>query len=203
MIHDTSNVGSPADLEVEQPGLTTWTPGGLRIDASTIIRLNAPSTKIIEACRASNELTLETWVTPASTNTGGVQTRVAGVSIDPNNRNFSLFQVNADYQVALRTGATTLDGDPPVVAVGAVTTTPQHIVYTRDALGDARIYINGVQVVQTTVGDTFANWDLTYEMLLVNEGTLDRPWLGTVHLVAIYSRALTLEEVTRNYAESY
>jgi 4-hydroxy-3-methylbut-2-enyl diphosphate reductase IspH len=34
---------------------------------------------------------------------------------------------------------------------------------------------------------------------LANEENADRRWLGSVHLVAIYARALTPEEVARNF----
>jgi hypothetical protein len=202
-VHDTSNVGAPSDLECDSPGLTTWTPTGLRIDASTILRTNAPASKIISACMASNEITLEAWITPASTNTNNTQYRVFGISLDTDNRNISLFQSNADYQLALRTGATTLDGDPPLVVTGAVTTLPQHVVFTRDALGAAKVYVDGAEVATGTIGDTMANWDPSYELFIANEGTLNRGWLGTLHLASIYCRALTAAEVQRNYAEGY
>jgi hypothetical protein len=202
-IGDTSNIGNPCDLRVVSPGLTTWTPTGLRIDASTILRNDAPATKIIDACKLSNEITLEAWITPATVDTGGVQERVIGISLDTNLRNFSLFQVNGDYQFALRTGTTSLDGDPPVVAPASVSTLPQHIVFTRNALGEAKLYINAVEVATATISDTFATWDPTYEFFMANEGTLDRPWMGVYHLVAVYSRALTASEVTRNYANNY
>lgn len=203
VVHDTSNLGEPTDLTVAQPGLTTWRPTGLRIDGATIIRSNAPATKVIDACRASNEITVEAWITPATADTGGVQQRVIGVSLNTDLRDFSLFQLGGDYQFALRTGTTNLDGDPPLVATGQVATQPQHVVFVRDTLGSARLYIDTVERAQATIGDTFANWDLTYEFFMANEGTLNRPWLGEFHLVAVYCRALTLGEIQRHYQERY
>ncbi len=202
-IHDTSAIGTAADLVVTKPGLSTWTPTGLRIDASNLIRTNAPATKIITACMASNEITVEAWVTPKSIDNGNVAARIAGVSIDTGTRNFSLIQQNASYEFRLRTGATDVNGTPATVATNAATILPQHVVYTRDTLGAAKLYIDSVEKATLAVPDTFANWDASYELSMVNEITQDRPWLGTLHLVAVYCKALTPEEIARNFAEGY
>jgi len=203
LVGDTSNVGLACDLDIASPGLVTWRPTGLRIDATTIARNGGPATKIYDACTASNEITVEAWVTPASLTTGGVAARIAGMSLDPATRNFSIIQTDADYSFRLRTGATDLNGIPATTAPAAVTILPQHLVYTRDALGQARLYVDNVEKAQAIVGDTFINWAPTYEMVIANEATLNRPWLGELHLVAVYCRALTLAEVGQNFAESY
>jgi hypothetical protein len=46
----------------------------------------------------------------------------------------------------------------------------------------------------------FINWNAKLHLLVGNEGTLDRPWLGEIYLVAIYNRALNDEEVYTNFA---
>jgi hypothetical protein len=73
------------------------------------------------------------------------------------------------------------------------------VVYTRDASGVARIYLDGLEVTSGVVGGDLSNWDSTYQLLLTNELTGDRPWLGELHLVAIYDRALDILEVERNF----
>lgn len=73
------------------------------------------------------------------------------------------------------------------------------MVYTRDSSGQARLYIDGAEVASTTVGGDLTKWDLTAPLALANEPTGDRPWLGTLHLTAIYQRALTPSEVEQNY----
>ncbi len=75
-----------------------------------------------------------------------------------------------------------------------------HIVFTRDAAGTAIIFVDGKQVVSKKVGGTFGNWDAKYRLVLANEVTNDRPWLGDMHLVAIYDRALSAKEVQQNFA---
>lgn len=48
-------------------------------------------------------------------------------------------------------------------------------------------------------GGTLANWDGSFPLMLANELTGDRPWLGEYCLVAIYDNALTPAEVTQNH----
>lgn len=55
-------------------------------------------------------------------------------------------------------------------------------------------------VLPITVARDFRNWDPTYRLFLGNEGTLDRPWQGTMHLVALYDHALTPDEVRMNFS---
>ena len=74
------------------------------------------------------------------------------------------------------------------------------MVYTRDSSGTAIIYIDGIEVINDTVGGVFDNWDDTYFLALANELTGNRPWLGELYLVAIFDCALSLEEVEQNFA---
>lgn len=45
----------------------------------------------------------------------------------------------------------------------------------------------------------FSNWDSNFTFQLGNESTLDRPWLGKIYLVAIYSNDLHPENVLTNF----
>jgi glycopeptide antibiotics resistance protein len=46
----------------------------------------------------------------------------------------------------------------------------------------------------------FGVWNARFSFLLGNEATLDRPWLGRVHFVAVYNRALSAEEIHGRYS---
>lgn len=48
-----------------------------------------------------------------------------------------------------------------------------------------------------------SNWDQTHRLFLGNEGSLDRPWRGTMYLVAVYDHALSPEEVMANFSAGY
>jgi hypothetical protein len=45
----------------------------------------------------------------------------------------------------------------------------------------------------------FRTWDSSLPFQIANEATLDRPWLGRIHLVALYNRALSREEIANNF----
>ena len=197
-VHDVSGVGVPLDLEMSDGSAVTWVPGGgLAIDSATLIASVGPATKVISACQGSNEITIDAWVRPANTTQDG-PARIVTLSRDLYNRNFTLGQglwgtlPSALYDVRLRTTATDNSGEPSLSTPdGSLTTELTHVVYTRDASGQARIYIDGVERASRTVGGDFSNWDGGLRLALANELTGGRPWLGEFHLVAIYSRALS------------
>jgi len=85
---------------------------------------------------------------------------------------------------------------PPIGSVKAELT---HVVYTRDTSGRATIFLDGVQEATAEVPGNLSNWDGDYRLALSNELTRDRHWLGELHLVAIYSRALSEQQVKRNF----
>jgi uncharacterized repeat protein (TIGR01451 family) len=197
-VHDVSGVGAPLDLEMSDGSAVTWVPGGgLAIDSATLIASVGPATKVISACQGSNEITIDAWVKPANTTQDG-PARIVTLSRDAYSRNFTLGQglwgslPSALYNVRLRTTTTDDSGEPSLSTPdGSLTTELTHVVYARDASGQARIYIDDVEQASGTVGGDFSNWDKGLRLALANELTGGRPWLGEFHLVAIYSRALS------------
>jgi hypothetical protein len=179
---DISGVGEPLDLDISDTSAVTWVPGGLSIDAPAIISSSGPATKVIDACRISNEVTLEAWVRPANVSQKG-PARILTLSSDTLARDFTLGQglwgsKPADlYDVRLRTSTTSDNGRSSLsTAAGSLTTELTHVVYTRDASGVARIYLDGVQRALGPVGGDFSNWDTSFRLALANELTEDRPW---------------------------
>jgi hypothetical protein len=86
-----------------------------------------------------------------------------------------------------------------VPAHTSVQTKLTHVVYTRDEAGRATFYLDGQNQAATTVTGECSNWDSDYRLALVNELTRDRPWLGELHRVAIYDRALGNRQIARNF----
>jgi len=74
-----------------------------------------------------------------------------------------------------------------------------HLVYTRAADGRAVLYVDGRPEATGQVAGTMDNWDAGFHLALANELTQDRPWLGEYHLVAVYDRTLTAEEVQQHF----
>jgi hypothetical protein len=60
-------------------------------------------------------------------------------------------------------------------------------------------YIDGAENLLFTRTGATTNWDATYPLLVANERTNDRAWLGELHLVAVYDRALDAGEVEQNF----
>ncbi len=206
VVHDRSAVGTPLDLTIAHPAYTTWTGGGLAVNAATLITSGGPATKIFQALTASNALTLELWITPLSVSQTGPP-RILTLSPDTNNRNASLVQGLSGtlpkdvIDAKLRTTATTNNASPSIVtAAGSLTPALTHVVYTRDAAGVARIYLDNVLRASGTIGGNLSNWDPAYPLALANEPSLNRPWLGTFHLAAIYQRALAPAEIAHHFA---
>jgi hypothetical protein len=204
-VQDVSGVGVPLDLEVSDGAAISWVSGGLVIHSSTVVASAGAATKVIDAARVSNGLTIEAWVKPGDTSQDG-PARIATLSQDLYNRNFTLgqglwgSQPSDLYDVRLRTTATDDNGRPSLSTLaGSLMTELSHVVYTRDATGVARIYIDGVERASGTLGGDFSNWDGGFRLALANELTGDRPWLGELHLVAIYDRALSQAEVSQNF----
>jgi hypothetical protein len=203
------------NLTITDPATVTWLPGALRLDApSSIVYADGPAQPLTTALMQTNALTVEAWLLPADFEQDG-PARIVSLSADTTHRNFGLGQGLWDeqpsdvYNMRLRTTATNENGD---LNDAPVLTTPQlrvgledtpielvHVVFTRDAQGNAIFYVDGEEVISGLVEGDFSTWDPTYTFLLGNETTEDRPWLGELHLIAIYDKALTPEEVQQNF----
>ena len=200
MVYDVSGVEPALDLTIDDPVSASWlADGGIDISSDTIIASSGPATKIIAGCTASNEITIEAWVKPDTAVQSG-PARIATLSADTSYRNFTLAQDAGEYDVRLRTTTTSTNGIPSLkTSGGALDTQLQHIAYTRTAAGARTIYLDGSPAAVGSVTGTFDTWDGTFSFALANELTGDRPWLGEIHLVAVYERALIQAEVEQNY----
>jgi hypothetical protein len=61
------------------------------------------------------------------------------------------------------------------------------------------MYVNGTPQGSQVIPGSLSNWNDRFPLILANEPSGDRPWLGTFHLAAIYGRALSSEEVEQNF----
>jgi hypothetical protein len=200
--HAPGTPGLP--LSIPDPAAVSWLPGGgLAITAPTLLSVQLAARKVYTNCLASDEVTLEAWIRPATLEQDG-PARIFTYSIDTTNRNFTLGQAAASYNARLRTTQTDNNGTPATVANEAVSITEvQHVVFKRDAL-EASVWVNGVKSGQQALAGSFTNeWQPSYLLGIGNEITLDRPWLGEIYLAAVYCRALTDAEVLQNFEAGY
>ncbi|MDL1964174.1 MAG: VanZ family protein [Deltaproteobacteria bacterium] len=143
---------------------------------------------------------LEVWIASKNEVQSG-PARIVSYSLNPSLRNFTLGQSKNDLVMRLRTTKTDLNGVKPYLKVANVFGSAglQHIIVTYDFL-EQRVYINGtMQAREQIPGGKFTNWDPSYYLMLGNEATCDRPWLGKIFFLAIYSRPLAEKEIHQNY----
>ncbi|MCH8922318.1 MAG: tandem-95 repeat protein [Planctomycetes bacterium] len=200
VLHDTSGVGAALDLTIADVDAARWIPGGLSIESTTIVSSAAAADKIHDAVTASGEISFEAWVLPSSVDQSG-PARILTFSDGPSGSNFTLGQAGAGYVGRLRTTTTGPNGSSPELTATNVLQTEEltHVVYTRDAAEMARIYVDGSQVASAVIDGDFSSWDAAFRLALANEFGGERPWLGEIHLAAVYAAALSAEEVDQNF----
>ncbi len=145
---------------------------------------------------------MEAWLKPAAANVPGLA-RILTFSSGPAARNFTLAQSGNQYHLHLRSSTTDDNAANKVLAGGlAEAGKLTHLVCTRDAGGQARMYLNGTEVANRKVAGTFANWVAGFALTLGHEtggGSDDRAWTGELHLLAVYGRALAPAEIQQNF----
>ncbi|MBA2662928.1 MAG: hypothetical protein H0U74_11570, partial [Bradymonadaceae bacterium] len=191
------NAGRPMDLEIV--GDTHWLENGIGLDGGGLRQLDASPLydRILEGQHA---FSFEMWVKANNTTQGG-PARIVSLSRDPFNRNFTLGAQVLALEMRLRNTDTNDNGAPaPLLQPAQVTTDLEHYVITLSQR-QATLYRNG-QLVHTVATSTdLSSWQRTFPLLLGNEATLDRPWLGAFYLLAIYDRPLDLATIARHFAE--
>ena len=199
-ILDLSNNGEALDLVIQDPTKTRWLlRGGLSIESPTKIVSTKKASKISESIKKTEEITLEAWVQSKDASQTG-PARIVTLSDDSKQLNVSLGQKGSFYDVRLRTiqnpGTKPSLSSPP----NSVDLSLTHLVYTRERSGLARLTINGEEVARENISGDLSNWSTDFQLSLAGE-VLDnfvRPWIGNFHLVAVYDRALTEDEILTN-----
>lgn len=192
LVADTSGYGAALNLYVTQPDNVTWiSGGGLRIDSATTIRSHAPAQKLYDVLTATDQFSIVAVVTPANvTQTGPAN--IVSYSHSPSQRNATLGQSAQQFNARVRTTSTGADGLQSDSSNVLTTTEQQHLIIAYDG-EQVRLYRDGEQVADDAlVGEL--SWDSAWELLLGNERTGNRPWLGTLHRVAIYDAAFNLAQ---------
>lgn len=199
LVKDVSGIGEPVNLRINDPKAVLWGEGSLEIKGKTLIRSERSATRLSDAVRVSGKFTVEAWLKPAAGDQSG-PARVVTLSPNGSQRNFTLGQDGARFDVRMRTTQTNDNGIPSTSSPDKnLTTDLTHVVYTRDRNGRTRLYLNGQLSVEKMLEGTTVNWDGSYRLALANEMSNDRPWLGTYHLVAVYNRDLLPHEVEQHF----
>ena len=198
-VHDVSGVIPVVDLEINDSSAISWIESGINIHSNAVIKSNIVPVEFYELLQETNEITVEAWIKPENDTQSG-PARIVTFSQSPSLRNFTLGQESNNYMMRLRSTLTDKNGLPPLITTdNAANTHSTHVVFTREASGRRILYINGNQSVASDLGGNFSQWDVGSRIALANEISMDRSWLGEMHLVAVYKTALTQKEVELNF----
>ncbi len=202
-IFDRSGREPSLDLIFPEGADVTWLADGLRLNEAVLIQSTEPAKKLNAPILLSQEMSVELWVTPSNIEQDG-PARLLSVAEDEHRTNLMLGQEGRSLRGRVRTDDNGVSALPEIVGPEKLTEDRQHLVYTRDAFGREKLYHNSDLIYEDLVGGEIDAWDPTYFLSLgaqVNTELLSRDFLGTYHLVAIYSEALTGEVIRKNYVD--
>jgi concanavalin A-like lectin/glucanase superfamily protein len=164
--------------------------------------LTTTSQKIANLVQTTGEYSIEVWASPA--NITQTKANVVSYSGSDTARDVTLGQNAGQYQAQTRSDKTDTNGEPPLLTAAGgsfVQAALQHIVLTYDPVNGQKLYVNGQFTgdVDPNGGGSLANWDDTFALVLGNETTGDRQWLGEIRLLAVHDSALTPAQVLQNF----
>jgi hypothetical protein len=174
-------------LSIQDPGAVQWVEGGgLRILEATALTTN------LDQLTAIGGLTVEAWVKPGANQHG----RVFSWSEKKGIVNLELRQADTEYALLCRGD----DDGRPVLSTSGDLAVPEltHLVWTASAeTGQDLLTLNGERVLEG--GRSLAAFD-PFPLTVGNIPDGDRPWLGDIHLLALYNRPLSSAEITQNFS---
>lgn len=209
VVYDLSGYDNPLDLRILQPNAVKWNENNrLEILSGTAIVSNTTANKVISEIKRTREITMECWIRPAEPNLS-LNSRVISLAINDSEIGFILDQQynnlqdekSLNYSVRLQTESTTKSGYPEIAQLSGITyLNMQHVVYIRDSLGNEKLYVNSEKVSEGFRPSDFSTWNNNFFLRLGNENDLTHPWKGTFYSLAIYNKALSVNEINKNYA---
>lgn len=189
---------------IEKKNHVTWsdTSPGIDFAGEGQVISRAFSKPFYESLMKGKGFSLEVWISPANNQQSG-PARIVSYSLNPYYRNFTLGQQGTDLIMRLRTENTDLNGTEPMLVVQDVFDgeKPLHIVISYN-FEEQSVFVNGdIRTTSMIPGGDFKNWDYKYPLILGNEATGGRPWLGKISYVAIYNYSLNTRRVRSSYDE--
>lgn len=199
---DTSGVDPALDLTIS--GQFSWVGGyGIQLVDGKAQGATSASAKLHDLITATGEFAVEAWVAPANVTQEG-PARIVSYSGGRDRRNLTLAQTLYNYDALLRTANTDSNGQPALSTADAdedLQAALQHVVMNYDPINGRRLYVNGVFTddVDSVASAGLNDWDDSFALVLGNEVSGDVPWAGTLRMVAIHNRALSGEQILKNF----
>jgi chitodextrinase len=208
IIYDYSNYDKPLNLAIGDTSGIIWNANNkLELVSNNYVKSINPATKIVNACKNTNEITVECWIKPSLFSSSNPE-NILSISNNNNDICANLAQehisVNDNksykYLISLRTRATASNGSPNLYTRDELTyLSLHHIVYFKNDNGIEKLFINGKEAASSIRPHDFENWDNNSYLILGNDPDLNSPWNGTYYTVAIYNTALSKDQIITNY----
>jgi VanZ like family/Concanavalin A-like lectin/glucanases superfamily len=144
-VSDVSGYGRPLNLTLSPVSHFRWLGqiSGIEVIKPAILKTDGPAEKLYDALRASNELSVEVWMTPSNIVQHG-PARIVSFSRDTLARNFTLGQNGADIDFRLRTPVSGTNGTAVNLRTrnGSLALRRTHVVVTYKE-GIESLYVDG------------------------------------------------------------
>jgi mono/diheme cytochrome c family protein len=199
---DTSGI-EPA-LNLTLSGQYDWVGGyGIRLTNGKAQGATTSSKKIHDLISATGEFAIEMWVAPANVTQEG-PARIVSYSGGRDRRNLTLGQTLYNYNMLLRSTESDINGMPIFSTADAdedLQAALQHVVVNFSPINGRQIYVNGefTDDLDEQIGAAISEWDDSFAFVLGNEVSGDRPWAGTIRMVAMHNRVLEDAQIIKNF----
>ncbi len=206
---DRSTVGPPLDLLIEDFRATAWRPNGLEVLTETRLISLSQASKVVTRALAARAISVEAWVTPRELD-GGARNgpaRIVTLAVDDDvDAAFTLGQGDAfgasrsvlpQWCFRIRTSMPWSYGEGPTTPLGTLTLAPHHVVATSEVNGPTRVYVDG-NLEASELHRGAWTWP-EGRLAVANDVFSSRYFLGTLHQVAIFARAMGPAEVEARF----
>jgi hypothetical protein len=172
---------------------------GICIVGNTAIATDQGAVKLSDTLTMTDDITIEAWVRPANATQGndfeGAQ--IVNMALG-NDVGFTLNQMGDTYGGGVRSSGGVV-GQLKTPAGAAKAGVLQHVVYTSsNDSGTANIYVDNAQLNSRSASFAIIA-DAANPLAIGGRPQAIHPWHGEIFLVAIYNRALSLNEIGENF----
>ncbi len=198
VVHDDSGFGQPLDGAYDSTKVRPVTPApGLEfLFSDSRVASTTQASKITSIIRQQNTFTIETWVKPRQTTSKLPRPLISfGSGARSNQLGFNLSQVGTRARMILRNDGRLSSFEFPGVFAAR---TLQHLVISYDGLA-LRLFVNGQQLGVRSLPAVRLDLPLGSVMVVANDLAKKSAFTGSIHLVALYERALSSREILNNF----
>jgi hypothetical protein len=187
------------DLVIDDPDRVSWLAGALHVNAPVRLLTRVPPARLSAALKGASGLTVEAWVQPASITLmdlgpGRIFT-IAERASGPSNIMIGQ-RGDRRWEARLRTSATDNAGLPLLETAEVIADPPQltHVVFVHDGLNRV-VFVDGFPRGRDMLGGQLDMWSEAQLLAVANDVAESRPWLGTLHRIEVFDRALREDEI--------